>query len=76
MGLAHQWWVADSHNVRPSVNRGANRIMTCVAIGVMEDDVGMNRVSSPAYAGSNGCPSSAVVCDGGWIKPWGFTNQA
>jgi len=25
---------------------------------------------SPAYAGSHGCPSSAVVCYGGWIKPW------
>ncbi len=43
--------------------------MTCVAIGVMKDDVRMNRVSSPAYAGSHGCPSSAVVCHGGWIKP-------
>jgi hypothetical protein len=76
MGLAHQWLVADSHNVRPSVGSGGNRIMTCLAIGVMEDDVCMNRVSSPAYAGSHGCPSSAVVCDGGWIKPWGSTNQA
>jgi choline dehydrogenase-like flavoprotein len=26
-----------------------------------------------AYAGSHGCPSSAVVCYGGWIKPWGST---
>jgi hypothetical protein len=25
---------------------------------------------SPAYAGSHGCPSSAVVCYGGRIKPW------
>jgi choline dehydrogenase-like flavoprotein len=24
----------------------------------------------PAYAGSHGCPSSTVVCYGGWIKPW------
>jgi hypothetical protein len=27
-------------------------------------------VRSPAYAGSQDCPSSAVVCYGGWIKPW------
>ena len=28
---------------------------------------------SPAYVGSQGCPSSAVVCYGGWGKPWGST---
>ncbi len=25
---------------------------------------------SPAYAGSDGSPPSALVCYGGWIKPW------
>jgi len=25
---------------------------------------------SLAYAGSHDCPFSAVVCYGGWIKPW------
>ena len=30
---------------------------------------------SPTYAGSHSCPSSAVVCYGGWIKPWGSTED-
>ena len=33
-------------------------------------EVGVRILPSPAYAGSHGCSSSAVVCYGGWIKPW------
>jgi hypothetical protein len=28
------------------------------------------------YQRDHGCPSSAVVCYGGWIKPWGSTFHA
>src|SRR5574341_2364050 len=39
-------------------------------LGQAEDEVLRRTTYSPAYAGSHGCPSSAVVCYGGWIKPW------
>jgi hypothetical protein len=33
-------------------------------------EVGVRVLPSHAYAGNHGCPSSAVVCYGGWIKQW------
>ena len=33
-------------------------------------EVGVRILPSLAYAGNHGCPSSAVVCYGGWIKQW------
>ena len=38
-------------------------------------EVGGRILPSPAYAGSHGCPSSAVVCYGGWIKPWRYAQR-
>ncbi len=55
-----------------AVVRETKRDASCE--GRVEWTNGRARIS-PAYAGSHGCQSFAVVCDGVWIKPWGSTTH-
>ena len=72
----------DHPDQEPDIDRkqktGTSGRLRFAGSGVKSSSVERDRYKSlvgpaPAYAGSHGCPSSAVACYGGWIKPWGST---